>query len=150
MIRFIKWLLGFNRKEGTKLDRIYREINEKTKNRKHQEETNRLANIFNIFGGSRLPEDPNELLKQGWKDVTHPLKRKYHKGGTFKNTSTGQEVNFDYGNDNKGGFQNKNHYHWLNLGDDNDKFLYKNKYGNKCKKNSEESHILPINKRRKK
>lgn len=150
MIGFIKWILGFDRKEGSKNDRIYREINDKTQNRKHQEQTNRLADLFNIFGGSRLPEDPNDLLKQGWKDVTHPEKRKKHTGGTFKNKATGQEVNFDYGDVVKSGFQNKNHYHWKNLEEDKNKWLYFDKYGNKCKKNSKESHILPIKKGKKK
>lgn len=120
----------------------------KQKNRIHQEQTNRWANLFNIFGGSRLPENPTELLKQGWKDITHPDKRKNHRGGTFKNKAIGQEVNFDCGDKNKGGFQNQNHYHWKNLAKDNNKYPYIDKYGNKCKKNSKESHIIPIKKKR--
>lgn len=148
MIRFIKWLFGFNRKEGERKDRIYREINEKTKNKKHQEQTNKLANLFNIFGGSRLPEDPNDLIKQGWKDITHPEKRKNHMGRTYKNKYTKQEVNFDYGNINKDGFKRKNHYHWKNIGEEKNIYPYIDKYGNLCRKNSKESHILPIIKKR--
>lgn len=150
MINLIKWLLGFNKKENSKNDRIYREINSQTKKKNHQKLTNKLADLFNIFGGSRLPEDPNELLKQKWEDITHPEKKEKHRGGTFKNKATGQEVNFDYGNENKGRFQSHNHYHWKNLENDKNKYPYIDKYGNKCKKSSKESHIIPIKKKRRK
>lgn len=150
MIRLIKWFLGFDRKEGTKNDRIYREINEKTKNRKHQEKTNRLANLFNIFGGSRLPDDPNELLKQGWKDVTHPLKRKNSNTLEYKNPKTLQEVSFDKGKKGSPGFRGVDHYHWKNLNETTkSKYERKDKYGNLCNKENK-SHILPMKKRRKK
>lgn len=152
-MKLFSWLLGFNRNHKSKKVRIYKEVDEEKgiNNNRKQKQTNWLANKFNIYGGSRLPEDPNELIKQGWKDVTHPDKKKNHNGSTYFNEKTKQKVNFDYGDDKLTGYKRKNHYHWKNNSFTSKKIdYYYDKYGNVCGKGSDNSHILPINKKRRK
>lgn len=146
-------LLGFNRNHNSYKARIYKEVDEERNiyNNRRQKQTNWLANKFNIYGGARLPYDPNELIKQGWIDYTHPDKKKKHKGGTYLNKKTNQKVSFDYGDKNLTGYRKYNHYHWHNNFYTNKKIdYYYDKNGILCGKGTEKSHVLPINKKRRK
>lgn len=150
---FLSKLLGFDRPYSSTRCRTYKEIDKKNNinNNKRQEMTNKLAEMFNIFGGSRLPENPKDLTKQGWKDVTHDSKAKNHNGRTYNNPKTNQKVDFDYGKPGEDGFKGKNHYHWHNPYAKNKKVDgMLDKYGRPCGAHSKLSHILPKNNKRRK
>lgn len=152
-MNFWSRLFGFEKSHHSPRARIYREMDRKNNinNNKAQKKTNKIAEKFNIYSGSRLPDDSNELIKRGWKDATHPEKRKKHDGVTYFNPRTSQKVDYDRGDPNLTGFRGKNHYHWYNP-DSTDKKAnyYLDKYGRPCGKGSERSHILPTKQIRRK
>lgn len=143
-------IFGFEKPHSSSKTRVYREINSDNNinNNAKQRRTNVIADKFNIYGGSRLPENPEELSKNGWNDITHPNKKANHDGATYLNPRTSQKVEFDKGNPKLTGFRGKDHYHWHNPGSiDKKTDYYLDKYGRPCGKGSLQSHILPKGKK---
>jgi len=89
-----------------------------------------------------LPANPNDLLKAGWEDISHP-KQAANGSHTYKDPDTGLRVRFDEPVPGSPGFAGKGHYHILNPNATNSKDAYLDKDGNPVSKNSKESHIMP-------
>ena len=91
---------------------------------------------------STLPRNPQQLLDNGWEDITHPSAK-----GTghmkLKETSTKLTIGFDKGDSGKNGYRGKDHYHIFNPNATSNKDLYLDENGNPVNKGSAKSHILP-------
>ena len=91
---------------------------------------------------STLPNNPHDLLNNGWEDITHPgAKNSGHL--ELQEKTTGLKIRFDKGDPNGNGFAQKDHYHILNPNAKSNKDLYLDKDGNPVRKGSKKSHILP-------
>lgn len=91
---------------------------------------------------SSLPSNPSELIKNGWKDISHPGSAA---SGHYelKEVSTGLRVRFDKKASGAPGFKGKDHYHIHNPNATGNHNLYLDKDGNPVRKSSKASHILP-------
>ena len=104
---------------------------------------NAWSKVHGVYSGSYLPRDPNKLLKKGWKKIFSLTKLKK---AIYERKSTKQQVLFEKANDK--GNVDVDHYHWF-IGDHKDKINHKFLYNNskvKCKKGSDETHLLPLDK----
>lgn len=91
---------------------------------------------------STLPANPNDLLKQGWEDISNPnAKASGHL--KLKEKSTGLTIGFDKGDPKANGFRKVDHYHIFNPNATSNKNLYLDKDGNPVGKGSSKSHIIP-------
>ena len=62
---------------------------------------------------TELPEEPGDLLEQGWEETSHPEARaRGHR--TFVNPETGEEIRFDEGVLGRSGWAGLDHYHGPN------------------------------------
>ena len=88
-----------------------------------------------------LPANPNDLLKQGWIETTHPnaLKNGHR---MFENKELGLIIQFDIAKPGAPGFKGINHYHVFNPSSTSDLDLYLDKNGNPVAKKSKASHII--------
>ena len=75
--------------------------------------TNAERTIYQLAIGN-LPRDPNQLLKQGWSDVTDPRMAGNIAAREYENLRLGMKVRFDPGTPGAQGFEGKNHYHVYN------------------------------------
>jgi RHS repeat-associated protein len=93
---------------------------------------------------SGLPSNADDLLNQGYKEISHPDAVKAgHR--TFHNPTTGDKVRFDKGKPGESGFKKNDGYHRENPNKTGDKDLYLDKQGNPVAKGSRESHLFPGN-----
>ena len=75
-----------------------------------QQQFNDWCKRKGVYCGSYLPENPDTLLKKGWKETTSP-KNKTNKIREFQRNSTKQMIRYD---DKKmvDGVLEDEHYHW--------------------------------------
>ncbi len=98
-----------------------------------------------VYNGSYLPENPNTLLKKGWRNITRSKIDDHYK---YERKSSKQVVRFDKDKIEKGILKDK-HYHWENPKlDTTSSYLkkktnYIDRYGKVCARKSKESHIAP-------
>ncbi len=135
-------------------NRIVYSLTEKPKCYVHVDEPKNLQDLRQIqynnwckakgvYSGSYLPKNPDVLTKRGWEDITV---RKYQENKPqdrhLQRKSSKQIVRYE-------SETNKQfaHYHWENRTSLKDKKsrneFYKDRYGNICKRGSEESHLAP-------
>ncbi|WP_231511811.1 DUF6531 domain-containing protein [Chondromyces apiculatus] len=90
-----------------------------------------------------LPANPDDLLDDGWEEVTHPEMAKNSNRREFYNPDLGYKVAFDKGVPGETGFEAVDHYHVYNPNTTGkgDKFL--DAADNPVPKGSKASHILP-------
>jgi len=89
----------------------------------------------------QLPKDPQELLDQGWRDVTDPSMKNRSE---FRDPQTGRKVVFDKGVSGATGYKGVDHYHVYNpSGNGSDSTKYLDKNGNVVRDGSNPSHIFP-------
>ena len=74
---------------------------------------------FNQYDGSsdslsKLPKNPSELIKKGWKDVTPEEMAKNTTSREFIDLQAGTKVRSDAGKEGANGFEGKDHYHAYN------------------------------------
>lgn len=92
--------------------------------------------------GLSLPAKPDDLLTQGWKEITHPEAAKLgHR--KFENPKTGEIVRFDKGRPGQPGFEGQDHYHRLNPNKTGKRDEYLDLNGDPVARGSGPSHILP-------
>ena len=105
-----------------------------------QQQFNFWCMRYGVYCGSYLPTDHRTLLRKGWKDTTHPNRRK-HKPDTTEYTrkSTGQKIEH---HDSKDGIDH--HYHWFNNHSTGDVDYYFDRFGKPCKKKKRETHLAPL------
>jgi hypothetical protein len=101
------------------------------------------AHIPKKFGPGNLPKDPDELLKNGWKETTDPRMAKNSNSREFVNEKTGQKLRFDKGQPGANGYAGQDHYHAYNPNSTGNKDLYLDSGGNAVSKGSSASHLLP-------
>ena len=89
-----------------------------------------------------LPDNPQELLDNGWEDVSHPA-QKANGHWELVEKSTGLRIRFDKKVPGTPGFTGKNHYHIYNPNATGNKDLYLDMNGNPVRKGQAGSHILP-------
>ncbi len=87
-----------------------------------------------------LPKNPNDLLRKGYREITHPMARE---GGhrTFENPVTGQRIRFDPAKPEKSGHGGRDHYHYYNSNQTDRMTEYLDINGDPCPRHSHESHI---------
>ncbi|CAG7648207.1 hypothetical protein PAESOLCIP111_05552 [Paenibacillus solanacearum] len=95
------------------------------------------------FSFSNLPKNPNELLKNGWKDVTPDGMLKNTTSREYHDEVTGFKVRFDPGKEGANGFEGMDHYHFYNPNSTGKMDYYIDKSGNPVPKGSKPSHIVP-------
>ncbi|TMX35212.1 hypothetical protein [Vibrio sp. Hep-1b-8] len=89
-----------------------------------------------------LPENPNDLLKRGYKETSHPdAAKRGHR--TFENSDAGDKLRFDQGKQGANGFEGKDHYHRYNPDATGKQNQYLDKNGNPCARGCDASHLLP-------
>ena len=96
-----------------------------------------------LGAGGELPENPNDLLRDGWEETTHSAQARNSNSREFTNPRTGEKVRFDRGEPGKPGFRGQDHYHRTNPNATgrHDQFL--DIHGNPVPRGSEASHIPP-------
>lgn len=96
---------------------------------------NQWCKAKKVYCGSYLPKNHTDLLKKGWKTVSHNV--------VYERKSTGQKVRYDYT------FENgkKDHYHWMTSAElKKEKLPYYTREKVPCKKYDPKSHLLPNDK----
>lgn len=89
-----------------------------------------------------LPNKADDLLKQGYKETSHPGAAKAgHR--TFENSKTGDKVRFDQGKPGKPGYEGQDHYHRYNPNATGKTDQYLDKSGNPCARGCDASHLFP-------
>ena len=88
-----------------------------------------------------LPNNPDDLLKRGWIETTHP-----DATGTghreFENPDTGEKISFDKGRPGQPGFEGRDHYHRLNPNPSSKRESNLDVHGNPVPRGSKRSHII--------
>lgn len=113
----------------------------------------RLRDLGHIFRSERqdgdgegaalpdLPENPDDLLQQGWEEITHPnAAAQGHR--TFRNKD-GLVIRAGKGEAGKPGNRAHDHYHVEKPNTTGKRDLYLDKNGRPAAKGSDPSHILP-------
>ena len=89
-----------------------------------------------------LPNKADDLLKQGYKDVSHPDAAKAgHRD--FLNPTTGDRVRFDQGKPGESGYKGQDGWHRYNPNSTGKPDMYLDKNGNPCARGCEASHLFP-------
>lgn len=118
-----------------------------------QVQYNKWSKVHQVYSGSYLPYQQEQLKKQGWM-CDHRSKNKYDSELIRK--STGQHVLRHGRHTNERGVIEPTHYHWKNpdaelLSKKKGKTVYYfDKFGDVCSRGSDESHIKPHKTRRSK
>ena len=91
-----------------------------------------------------LPQNPDDLSKQGWTETTHPH-APANQNRTFVHDKTGIKIRYDYAKPGHPGHGGQNHYHAVNPDKTgkNDEYLDIN--GNPVRAHSNPSHLYPLN-----
>lgn len=92
---------------------------------------------------SSFPKNPNELLSNGWIEVTHPDAAKNSSSREFYESDTKLRVRFDSGKGGAAGFEGIDHYHIRNPDRTGKSDEYLDIHGNPVARGSKASHILP-------
>ena len=107
-----------------------------------QMQYNEWSKKHKVYSGSYLPRDGSKLEKKGWINETNNIVKNDKRSNTprfFRRKSTNQWVRDD-----------KTHWHWYNWWKkildhkkikENKNQAYYDKYGEKCARGSQESHI---------
>ncbi|MDB6181652.1 hypothetical protein [Paracoccus fistulariae] len=90
-------------------------------------------------GELTLPEDPEDLLEEGWEEEQHPAPNRRR----FRNPETGEVLEFDKGESGRPGWAGRDHYHRTNPNRTGRGDHYLDKNGAPTPKNSGSSHISP-------
>ena len=112
-----------------------------------QQQYNNWCKRYGIYSGSYLPDNPDELLKKGWREFTSP-KDKTGLHREFQRKSTGQIVRYASSKIVRGRVEDK-HYHWDNASSLEERRKLKelirciDRYGDACPEHSPESHLAP-------
>lgn len=118
-----------------------------------QVQYNRWSRAHQVYSGSYLPYQEKELKKRGW-STERRSDNAYETEHIRK--STGQHVLRHGRHINRHGRLEPTHYHWKNPDSkklskkQGENVYYFDKYGNTCKRRSDESHIKPFRTRRNK
>ncbi len=90
-----------------------------------------------------LPANPDDLLQQGWEEITHPSEAAAgHR--SFRNKETGMVVRADKGEAGRPGNRERDHYHVYNPKSTQGKHdVYLDKNGRPVSRGSNLSHIIP-------
>ena len=96
-------------------------------------------NIVKVI--KQLPKNPNELLKQGWVEITHEKAAQNSNSRDFVNQD-GVKIRFDIAVPGAKGFKSVDHYHVINPQGTSKQDMYLDKNGNATHKNSKPSHIF--------
>ena len=118
-----------------------------------QMQYNRWSRAHQVYSGSYLPYRIQDLEKRGWSNE-QKSSNKYETEHVRK--STGQHVLRHGRHLNRKGEIEPTHYHWKNLNakktakNRRAAIYYYDKYGNVCPRGSDESHIKPKARRKKK
>lgn len=89
-----------------------------------------------------LPANPDDLLQQGWEEITHPeAAAAGHR--TFRNKQTGLVIRADKGDPDQPGNRGVDHYHVEHPNATGKRDLYLDKSGRPVSKGSDASHVLP-------
>jgi len=92
---------------------------------------------------SELPSDPQELINNGWTDVTPSQVRELGLGRLeLENPRTGMRVLYHPGETGSSGWAKNDHYHVFNPNSTGNRDLYLDIDGNPVPRNSRSSHIL--------
>ena len=116
-----------------------------------QVQYNKWSKAHQVFSGSYLPYQVRDLEHRGW-ETKRDSKNAYETEHFRK--STGQHVLRHGRHINKNGQLEPTHYHWKNPDSkklskkQGENVYYFDKYGNTCKRGSDESHIKPFRTRR--
>ena len=89
-----------------------------------------------------LPKNPDDLLKDGWIETTHPNAAVSGRR-TFEDPRTGEKLSFDKGRAGEPGFRGSDHYHRANPDGTSKRDEYLDVHGNPTPDGSKRSHILP-------
>lgn len=95
------------------------------------------------YVAAALPENPNDLLNDGWEETTHPAQALHTNSREFTDCESGLVIRFDKKQDGSPGFKGISHYHILNPNSTGKKDYYLDIEGNPVPKNSPASHIVP-------
>ena len=116
-----------------------------------QVQYNKWSKHHQVYSGSYLPYQTRELENRGW-ETERRSKNAYETEHIRK--STGQHVLRHGRHVNNKGKIKKTHYHWKNPDSkklskkQGENVYYFDKYGDACKRGSDESHIKPFRTRR--
>ena len=92
--------------------------------------------------GPFLPANPDDLLAQGWREISHPRALGFgHR--KFANPKTNEIITFDKGRPGAPGFEGQDHYHRLNPNKTSTRDEYLDLNGNPVARGSKRSHIFP-------
>lgn len=89
-----------------------------------------------------LPENPLDLLREGWEDISHPAE-KSNGSMVLREKLTGLKIRFDEAKPDGNGYAGKDHYHIFNPNTVSRRDRYLDINGNAVAKGSSASHILP-------
>lgn len=93
-------------------------------------------------GGTKTPDDPDELSEEGWEETTHPKEAEAGRR-RFRNPETGDELVFDKGREGASGWRGRDHWHRPNPNSTNRHDRYLDRSGNPVRDGSGPSHIPP-------
>jgi RHS repeat-associated protein len=102
--------------------------------------SNFSKNVWHSNTSRWLPKKPDDLLKYGYKEISHP-KAMNSGHRTFQNPRTGDTVRFDGAKPGAHGHAGKDHYHRYNANGKGKIDEYLDKHGNPCPRGSDESHL---------
>ena len=100
--------------------------------------------INDRYVDTRLPQDPDSLLKDPrWKEISHPNAREQgHR--TFENQETGEKLRYDEGKPGQPGHKGQSHWHRYNPDSQiGKKDEYLNASDSPVARDSPESHLYP-------
>ncbi len=89
-----------------------------------------------------LPTNPDDLLKTGWIETTHPSAGATGRR-TYENAISGEKLEFDKGRPGERGFRGVDHYHRTNPDKTTKQDAYLDGDGNPVSDGSKRSHIIP-------
>ncbi|MFM7903996.1 MAG: hypothetical protein ACKPA9_02125 [Microcystis sp.] len=129
---------------GRIFGRIISKSTQKTSSPKPQnpQQTPSSKPAQNQLKPNQLPKDPQELVQQGWKDVTHPKQAQLgqreleHPDGNLK-------VSFHPAREGQPGWKGKDHYHIHNPNATGKQNYYLDAQGNPVARGADASHISP-------
>lgn len=116
-----------------------------------QMQYNNWCKRYGVYNGSYLPKKPDTLIKKGWIEVT-PKINNSGDNREFQRKSDSQYVHHEKTKHDKNGRLIDEHYHWKNAKNHSEwkkvsyEIKYIDRYGNTCKKRSEQSHLAPLDK----
>jgi hypothetical protein len=92
-----------------------------------------------------LPKDPQQLIEQGWQDITDPRAKASptNNGMDLEDPETGRHVRFDRGQPGETGWKGSDHYHVYNPDASGKSDRYLDINGDPVRKGAPASHIAP-------